>query len=411
MKNKHILFSTLLLTMSILFIFNSCKEEEDPELNLVTLMAGTIDLNGATAPDNVPVNPTIVATFSTDVDASTATESNITLLQDYNDSIIDLTITALGNSITIVPAEELSNGALYQLSFGAGLKASNGKTLTMVDRTFTTEGTFVPAGQVASWSFEDNADDQAGSFDGSAVDISYVPSRNSVAGKAAYFNGSTSIIRVPNGDQLMNTSDFTLTFWVKSDTTRGQFVMGLAGWNGFQYEIFGDYGGTKLAAQYDFGDGTTGSEDLWFNGDATNTTKDNGGWQGWTFAKDLTTSGGLSSLLASKWAMITCIYNGTAKTGTLYINGEKMKSQDFNLWPEGDKKKGIVGLKYVGNPGNNTLVFGFIQDDADATIGDDWAKYSIPTNNHFKGQLDDIRIYHKVLTETEIQLMYNSEKP
>jgi len=42
-------------------------------------MVGTIDLNGATAPSNVPVNPTITATFSTDVDVATATTSNVTL--------------------------------------------------------------------------------------------------------------------------------------------------------------------------------------------------------------------------------------------------------------------------------------------------------------------------------------------
>jgi hypothetical protein len=292
------------------------------------------------------------------------------------------------------------------------LMATNGLYLTALDRSFTTEGTFVPAGQIAYWNFEDNADDQVGNFDpagGGVIAVTYEASRNAAAGKAATFNGTTTLIRIPNGDQLMNTDDFTLCFWVNADSTKhGQFVMGLAGWYGMQFEIAGDYTWCKLAAQYDFGDGTSGSEDLWFPGNGQ--TKDNGGWQGWTFCKDLTNAGGVQALLADKWAQVVCMYNSTTKVGTMYINGEKMKAQDFNLWPDGDPKQGVVGLKYNGNAGNNTFVLGFIQDNTDPTIGDGWADYADPNNNHFKGQLDDIRFFHKVLTETEIQLIYNSEK-
>ena len=87
-----------------------------------------------------------------------------------------------------------------------------------------------------------------------------------------------------------------------------------------------------------------------------------------------------------------------------------MKEQDFNLWLAGDAKTTVVGLKYAGNAGNNMLAFGFIQDKNDPTLTDSWADYNNTSNNHFKGQLDDIRIFHKSLTDTEIRLMYNSEK-
>lgn len=413
MKRRNILISTLFAIMTLSVLFTGCKKTKDTPLTLSSLMAGDIDLNAATAPNNVSVSPTIVATFSTDVDATTATSANITLKQDYDSSSIDLTITVSGNTITIVPSSTLGNGTLYKLSFGTGLMATNGLALTALDRSFTTEGTFVPSGQIAYWNFEDNANDQVGNFSPSAsgvTDITYSTSRNTAAGKAATFNGSTSLIEIPNGDQLENTHDFTLAFWVYADSTKhGQFVMGLAGWYGFQFEIAGDYGSCKLAAQYDFGDGTSGSEDLWFAGDGQ--TKDNGGWQGWTFCKDLSSSGGVQALLADKWAQVVCVYNSTAKVGTMYINGAEMKAQDFNLWPAGDPKQGVVGLKYNGNAGNNNLVFGFIQDKTDPTIPDPWADYSDPSNNHFKGMLDDVRIFHKALTATEVQLIYNSEKP
>ena len=159
------------------------------------------------------------------------------------------------------------------------------------------------------------------------------------------------------------------------------------------------------------GGGQTASEDLWFPGDGGN--KDNGGWQGWEFCKDLRTTGGVAGLLKDKWTHVVCKYESSTKRGSMYINGEKMKVFNFNLWPDGDAKRNVTGLKYGGTAPEtvNELAFGFIQSRA-GTLWDTepWGGYDFPTSNHFKGQLDDIRIFHKALTETEIQLMYNSEK-
>jgi len=107
-------------------------------------------------------------------------------------------------------------------------------------------------------------------------------------------------------------------------------------------------------------------------------------------------------------------YNGTDKKGILYYNGEKMKSFDFDLWPDGDAKRVVTGLKYRGvSPEvEPEFALGFIQSRA-GTMWDaePWGGYDFTTSNHFKGQLDDIRFFHKTLTATEIDLMYNSEKP
>ncbi|MCK7541911.1 MAG: hypothetical protein MZV63_69010 [Marinilabiliales bacterium] len=57
----------------------------------------------------------------------------------------------------------------------------------------------------------------------------------------------------------MNTTSFTVAFWMKTNSagkTNGHFVMGLAGWNGFQYEVFGGYDGSKFAIQYQLATGT-----------------------------------------------------------------------------------------------------------------------------------------------------------
>jgi hypothetical protein len=149
---------------------------------------------------------------------------------------------------------------------------------------------------------------------------------------------------------------------------------------------------------------------MWFPAEATDNT--NGGWQGWDFAKSLTAAE-MIAMLKDNWLHVTYTYNSTEKAGTLYFNGEKMKSFDFDLWPEEDQKRNVTGLKYMGSEPDvvNELAFGFVHSRAGTMCDSEpWGGYDFPDANHFKGQLDDVRIFHKALTATEIQLMYDSEK-
>lgn len=417
---KKFLIQSFALVGIAMMVMVSCKKEKDYTLSSLT--ADGVDLNGATSATGVAASANIVATFAEDINASTATSTNITLVRDYDNATLATNITVAGNVVTIDPTEDLGSGTLYKLSFTSGVAFADGAAnVTAFERTFTTGGTFAPAGAVAHWTFEGNGNDVAGSFNASAaVAVDYTDSRNAAAGKAATFNGDNSIMEIPGADALMNTNDFTLGFWVKANSDghvngdgnpAGHFVMGLAAFKGFQFEIPSDYGWCKLAASYDLGNGNTGAEDLWFPGDGK--TGANGGWQGWDFCKDLTASGGVAALLKDKWAHVVCVYNSNSRQGILYINGEKMKSFDFDLWPEGDAKRNVTGLKYGGTAPEvvNELAFGFIQSRAGQLWdAEPWGGYDFPTSNHFKGQLDDVRIYHKVLSDDEIRLMYNSEK-
>lgn len=421
MKRK-ILILSVLMGMAAVVLIDSCKKSNPAPLSLGTLMVGTIDLNAASAPTNVPVNPTITATFTTDVNATSATSDNITLTEDYDNVVIPVTIAVSGKTVTITPNANLANGALYKLAVTSGLKATNGEALTAINRSFTTLGSFLPAGVFAYWNFDGNANDQTGVYNAAATgvtDITYVTGRNTASGQAAKFNGTTSLIQIPNGDVLENSADFSISFWMKDDTTakRDQFVLGLSAWMGFQFEYNSNIYGTgataqigqcKLAAQYSYTGGST-SQDLWLDGQGA--TKDNGGWQGWTFSKNLVANNGtgVNGLLAQQWAHVVCTYDHTTKIGTMYINGVEMKAQDFNLYPV--PLLNATGLKFAGNATNNTFVFGFIQDKVNPTITDTWADYTNPVNGHFKGLLDDVAIYHSVLTPALITLMYNSGKP
>jgi hypothetical protein len=124
-------------------------------------------------------------------------------------------------------------------------------------------------------------------------------------------------------------------------------------------------------------------------------------------------------LIKDKWVSVVFTFNGnnSARVATLYMNGEKMKEEKFNLpapytaAPPLDK---AVGLKWAGIPPEvyPTLAFGFVQSrQGSMWANQPWGGYKFPTSNHFGGQLDDVRIFHRALSETEINLMYASEKP
>ncbi len=416
MKRKPLFLSLMLTALAIAVTFSSCKRDEDPtELTLETLVAGEIDLNAAISAAGVPTKPTITATFNTNIDPATATAANITLIQNYDDTNIELEITVSGKVITITPATVLGTGTMFDLRLHSGLKSTEGLVLTQVSRNFTTTGTFAPAGVIAHWKFEENANDVTENFNaasGGIVDITYVDSRNQDAGKAANFNGTTSIIEIPNGDQLINTQKFSISLWVRAvPQDKGHFVLGLGAFYGIQFEIFGGLDGAKFAVHYELEDGTTVAEDMWFPSDATyNAT---GGWQGWDFARPIPPAEYIA-MVSNNWLHVVYTFNGETRRGILYYNGEKMKSFDFNLWPDGDPKRTVRGMKWGGQTPDvvNELAFGFVQSRA-GTMWDlePWGGYDFPGANHFKGQLDDVRIFHKDLTPVEIQLMYNSEKP
>ena len=420
MKKQWFKATALMLSGALLLGFTSCNNDDDDNpkaLSLSTLNAGSIDLNGATAPNDVPVNPSITATFSTDVDAATATTANITLKRDYDNTNIPLNITTSGSTVTITPTEGLASGALHKLSLGTGLKSTGGVALGKVEeRLFSTDGFFAPSGMVAYWDFNGDGKDKIDSYDvQDAIDIIYVDSRKAASGKAAKFNGTTSIMEVPGADKLMDTKDFTLSFWAKAeDAGHGHFILGLAAFHGFQFELFGGFDGFKMPVQFDYGDGTsdTGS-DLEYKGDGK--TKDNGGWRGTIYNKENTS---LPDILKDKWFHIVYVYNSQTKIRSIFLNGEKAFAQDYNLWydDEGNPypERNIVGLKYGGTPPETLpeLAFGFVHSRGGTKWDDEpWGGYDFPDANHFKGLLDDVRIFHKPLSEAEIQLMYNSEKP
>jgi hypothetical protein len=427
MKKQVVLFCSLLLAVALLTGAAGCKKKTETAVfglsSLVAqLIGGNIDLNGATSANNVPVNPTIIATFSSTVNASSVTSSNVTLLREWDQKSIPLTVTPSGSTVTIVPTEELGNGALFTLTFPA-VSSTDGQLASGFVRTFSTIGTFVPTGQIAYWNFEDNANDQVGTFNAdSIINVTYTTSYKAAAGKAATFDGTTSIIEIPNGEQLTNTAELTMCMWVKANSAghvdangnpKGHFIFGLGAFYGFDFEIFKGYDGCKFGATYDCGAPATNGHDLTFNGDGLYNNNPLG-WKACTFCKLLTPTPaeGMAALIKDKWVHLVFVFKGSTKVLTLYINGEKMKEEDFNL--ADPTLNAATGLVWGGAAPDvyPRLAFGFIKTRQGILWATQpWGNYTLPTSNHFGGQLDDVRIFHRALTATEIDLMYASEKP
>jgi len=270
----------------------------------------------------------------------------------------------------------------------------------------------------AHYKFDGNANDEKGVFNPAAedvIDITYEDSHNTAAGKAASFNGSTSLIEIANCEQLLSHKDFSIAFWIKANSVRdGHFVMGLAGPKGFHFEIDSASWSfptkyVKLVQAYDAVDSLIHEDQIW-NGDGK--TKSNGGWQGVLANKKLTDVN-MRYYFADKWAHVVVTYNSKTRVNTMLVNGEKVKQTDFDLWPSWDSRRKVTGVDYAGQPAPaDKLALGFIQSRLSNVLKDKpWANYKDQYSNHFWGQMDDLWIFSRALSDIEAMQLYNSEKP
>lgn len=384
------------------------------------------DLNGAVSAEDVSLNPAITATFNKEVDASTANTSNITLT-DANGNEVPLDVSASGSTVTINPTAELSRGTLHTLSIGGGLTAMDGGTFTAATRSFTTEGrapVVVPnaGNQIAYWTFNGLADDETGDYPAdNVVAVTYGEDRFGQANSAADFDGDESIIEVLNGSRLLADDDLTIAFWMKTNSEdhvnengdpASHFVFGLGAFFGLQFEVGSNYDFCKFAQSYIVNDTLSVSEDAFFNGNGEDAN--NGGWQGWDFVADLSGRGGVEAFLKDRWVHVVASYDASEKTHRIYFDGELMKSHDFNLWPDGAPKRDIQGVTYRGMPTDVEDIFaiGFVKSiDSPLWADTPWGDYAKPTANHFKGQLDDLRVFDTAYSQSDVTDLYNAEAP
>lgn len=420
MKKIQVILKMVLVTGVVALFLEGCKKDDLEPLMVVSVATDSgVALDGASMTADIPVNAGIVVTFDKEVDISTVDLNSIAI--KVNGVEVPSTISANGAIVSLKPKSQMPNGTDHAVSIASTLTASDGAPATGAEYTFKTYGRSnaeppQSINQLSYFCFSGNMDDAVGTHTPVAADVrdlTFNTDRFGFAGLAGDFNGTTTIVEIPNGEKYMENNSFTLSLWIKANSTKaGHFVVGLGAWKGFQLEIASDWAWVKLTTQYSETGGISDSDDTWFTG--TGEMFNNGGWQGWTFHKEVLPHGGGvgTTYFKDKWAHVVCTYDASTKLATMYINGEKVKQNDFNLWPVGDPKRTITGVKYAGNmDGGNKLALGFIQASQNRVVPHDWANPTDIYSYHFKGLMDDLRIFKVALSGAEVKTLHEAEKP
>ncbi|MBM3921493.1 MAG: T9SS type A sorting domain-containing protein [Sphingomonadales bacterium] len=223
-------------------------------------------------------------------------------------------------------------------------------TITMAQ----TIPSYVPTnGLVGWWPFNGNANDESGNGNNGTVNGAILATdRFGNANKAYTFNGTTSYIKVNNSSSL-ESANLSITFWIKSTG------------NQFQQVFYKVTPNTALNETYSVPLNLTQTGTL--NFDLKNNNCNPG--VGWQYC-----SGNIGNI--SSWTNFVLTHDGSITS--IYKNGQLLST--------------IPGAFPVSNcPGGDLL------------MGCDWQM-----NNKLNGQLDDIGIWNRALTQQEITNLYTS---
>jgi len=235
------------------------------------------------------------------------------------------------------------------------------------------------ANLVASWTFSGNADDVSGNgnngtlktgwvgpygvapTDGGTLPI-LVADRYGNANSAYDFNNA-AYIEVPYQASL-RPANFTICAWIKpKEASNGNYIFSLDRWNGYKFQLQG--GNLPFLTVMT----TTGDHD-----------QDDGG----------------ASVQLGQWSHVVVSYtNGTMK---FYINGALVKTANVTGDPTTLASPPPISI------GNELPKTAYNLTDSSSPM----AYYG---GNYFIGTIDDLHLYNKVLSDTEVKSLYTMEQP
>lgn len=190
-------------------------------------------------------------------------------------------------------------------------------------------------------------------------------------GKAVYLNNGAHL-EVPYNSAFL-PANLTISVWVKPlELYENNYIVSQNYWNGYKLQT---QGGGKPFFTYKKGDGAII--------DADNETD--------------------NSIKADQWNHIVVTLDGTTKQLSFYINGLLTKT-----WTESDKGIGPI-TQTLTAPDPQPFLIGAVATEAE--IGTwDWTE-TPTTFGHFKGAIDELKLYNMALTEGQISKLYTDEKP
>ncbi|TAE34049.1 MAG: LamG domain-containing protein [Cytophagales bacterium] len=210
-------------------------------------------------------------------------------------------------------------------------------------------------GLVAHYPFNGNANDESGNGrNGTANGATLTTDRFGVANKAYDFDGNDWIQVAPS--PTLQGNDFTLTAWIKPMPNNNQFNI-----------IVGQTANETTQNAWYLGLYEAGTQVLGYtyqdNYVQTNITASNANWR-------------------------QVVYSKTGTTARLFIDGVVQNSHQVP-----------ANISFINPRG---LLIGADDDAGNDGIGDTW---------FFYGKIDDVRIYSRGLSDSEITQLYQSEAP
>lgn len=202
-------------------------------------------------------------------------------------------------------------------------------------------------------------------FGANAMDPSWV---DGVDGKAIHLNNGAHL-EVPYTTAFLPTN-LTISVWIKPTVLyENNYIVSQNFWNGYKLQT---QGGGKPFFTYKKADGGII--------DADNETD--------------------NSIKANQWNHVVVTLNSTTKELIFFVNGTLTKT-----WTEANKTIGPI-TQSLTNPDPQPFLIGAAVTDALVGPTD-----SPTTFGHFKGDIDELKLYNVALTEGQISKLYTDEKP
>jgi RHS repeat-associated protein len=294
--------------------------------------------------------------YSSAGSAKTAATSTASLLETYSyDPMMRVTSTvnASGETIhtyddwkVVVPDARGKAKNLYKDARGNLIKVEELNNTSSIGK-----------GLNAYWKFDNNSNDELGASNGSDSSVAYATGK---INQGAGYNGTSSLTAFPSSGALKPTGSFTLAGWLKTSST--------SSFRTFFQSFNQDQGAPGYAAgiRAYIWDGIPGIQ----IGKNTGQT-----WGSDYVMVDATTNIGTSG----NWAYYAAVYDGS--TVKIYINGTQQTS-----------------VSWTGNPEYSAVTY------QRAGAGNDGGF----DNNFFPGSLDEMGLWSRALSASEISQLYNS---
>jgi hypothetical protein len=295
----------------------------------------------ASGATNVAVSTTVQAVFNKAIQSSTLSF----VLKNASGTTIASTVAynASTNTATLTPIAALANSTTYTVTV-SGAQDSNGNAMAPVSWSFTTAAATTPSGLVAAYSFNEGSGTTVTDLSGNGHTGTIANATWTTAGKygnALSFNGTNAWVTINDAADLHLTTGMTLEAWVNSAATNNwRSAILKEGTGSLAYALYATAGSSNPPAGYV----RVGGVDQ----DAT----------------------GTSVLTTSVWTHLATTYDGSNLR--LYVNGTLLKTTAVSGT--------IVSSTGALRIGGNSI----------------WGEY-------FSGLIDEVRVYNRALSQTEIQ--------